>query len=433
MAIENVICLVVDRLHAGFLGAYGNTWIHTPAIDRLAAESFVFDRAMIDTPDLALQYRSLWNGKHVLCPSRSDTPRKSFIAQLVDANWPTTLLTDAPNLAAVPDAAKFDECSVINSAKADLTSPRDAPAEAIDETDAGRFFAAAIDWISSARDHFFLWLHTGTLGRLWDAPLEYRRQYADEDDPSPSQSTSVPNRTLPEHYDPDELLNFNHAYAGQITLIDELIAAFLQSAAERGWDENTLIVFYAPRGFPMGEHRRVGPCDEPLYAELIHVPLMLRFPAAMDLMSRSQSIVMPADVPSTILDACGFPVSGPSAGCGRSLMPLMRGEATQALDRAVCIGPQNQHAVATPAWSLRASEKVGAHPDEGNASTSEANCRLELFAKPDDWHEINDVSDRCPEIAEKMQAEFEAFSQACQTEEPVELRPLPEELVIGYC
>jgi arylsulfatase A-like enzyme len=38
----NAICLVVDRLHTGFLGAYGNTWIETPVFDRLAAESFHF-------------------------------------------------------------------------------------------------------------------------------------------------------------------------------------------------------------------------------------------------------------------------------------------------------------------------------------------------------------------------------------------------------
>ena len=50
----NAICLVFDRLHAGYLGAYGNSWIETPAFDRLASQSFLFDRALIDSPELPL-------------------------------------------------------------------------------------------------------------------------------------------------------------------------------------------------------------------------------------------------------------------------------------------------------------------------------------------------------------------------------------------
>ena len=41
----NAICLVIDRLHAGYVGAYGNTWIETPAMNRLASQSFLLDQA----------------------------------------------------------------------------------------------------------------------------------------------------------------------------------------------------------------------------------------------------------------------------------------------------------------------------------------------------------------------------------------------------
>ncbi len=33
----NVIVVVCNSLHLGFLGAYGNAWIETPNLDRLAA------------------------------------------------------------------------------------------------------------------------------------------------------------------------------------------------------------------------------------------------------------------------------------------------------------------------------------------------------------------------------------------------------------
>ncbi|MBR6480102.1 MAG: hypothetical protein IKT12_00235, partial [Thermoguttaceae bacterium] len=48
----NIICFLTDRLHLGYLGAYGNGWIGTPAFDRLAGESVLFDRAFAATLSL---------------------------------------------------------------------------------------------------------------------------------------------------------------------------------------------------------------------------------------------------------------------------------------------------------------------------------------------------------------------------------------------
>src|SRR6516225_5203419 len=92
----NVICLVIDRLHAGYLGAYGNTWIQTPAFDRLAARSLVFDRATIDSPDLAMQYRSLWLGLHALCPESRVAGRATAMERLNASGYRSVLLTDEP-------------------------------------------------------------------------------------------------------------------------------------------------------------------------------------------------------------------------------------------------------------------------------------------------------------------------------------------------
>ena len=39
----NILLIVSDTLRRDHLGAYGNDWIHTPALDRLAAGSVVFD------------------------------------------------------------------------------------------------------------------------------------------------------------------------------------------------------------------------------------------------------------------------------------------------------------------------------------------------------------------------------------------------------
>ena len=49
-----VLVLAPRGLHLGFVGCYGNDWVATPNLDRLAAEGVVFDQHLLDRPDLAL-------------------------------------------------------------------------------------------------------------------------------------------------------------------------------------------------------------------------------------------------------------------------------------------------------------------------------------------------------------------------------------------
>jgi len=421
MSLPNVVCLAIDRLHVGYLGAYGNTWIRTPAFDRLATESFVWDRVTIDSPDLAMQYRSLWLGLHALCPENRGAARATLVERLNAAGYYSVLLTDEPTLAEDALASQFEERVVIGS---DAARGGVGVAQAVEETDAARFFAAACDWLGSAREPFFLWLHTGTLGRVWDAPIEFREEYRDDDDPPAEFWADIPNRRLPESFDPDELLAITHAYAGQVTLVDQLLGLFLDALDETGLAEGTLFVLFAPRGFPLGEHRRVGPCDEAIYSELVHVPWMWRFPSDNERTGRSEALVQPADLYATILEECGIGAAGQlTAGEGKSILPLAHGQSPAAFDRACVVGPVGQRGIVVPAWSLRLSER----PD----AAAEQIARTELFVKPDDWFEVNEVSDRCPEIAQQLEATFSAFSDACRSGVPAEPATLPEELTVG--
>ena len=43
--INNVVMIVLDTLQFNYLGCYGNDWIKTPNIDRLAAEGVLFENA----------------------------------------------------------------------------------------------------------------------------------------------------------------------------------------------------------------------------------------------------------------------------------------------------------------------------------------------------------------------------------------------------
>ncbi len=417
----NVICLCVDRLHSGFLGAYGNSWIETPAFDRLAGGSFVFDQALIDTPELDRLYRSYWQGWHALCPTGPPDDRPSLAAVLREAGLNTTLLTDERLVGQHPLAVDFDELIEIDPPWEPQT------AESVEQTHLAKCFVEAIDWLESAREPFLLWCHLGAMGTTWDAPPAFRQAYWEEGDPQPTDSADVPDLLLPEDHDPDQLLAISQAYAAQVSLFDTCFGALLELLDGGELGSETLLVLTSSRGFPLGEHRRVGPCadvqddadlqdddiscGEALYGESIHVPLVLRFPDAAGASARSGALVGPADLWATLLQCCGgdCPPS-PSAG---SLMPIIHHEVDVLRDRMCMAGAGQQRAIRTAAWYLR---------DAG---------RAELFAKPDDRWEVNDVAVRCPEVAESLRDLLDQYQQTLPAGMVSTLPPLSEVLCSG--
>ncbi len=401
----NAICLVIDRLHAGYVGAYGNSWISTPAIDRLAWEGFLFDQVLIDGPRLETLYRSLWQGRHALLPSIAGDEARPSLADLLAARGVSTaLITDEPEVAEHPLAKRFGTIE-------ELPLPeRAAVAETLDATHLAGVFAQVIEWLESAPKPFLLWCHLKGLGAPWDGPLEFRRSYVEEEDPEPPQSAEVPNRLLPTGYNPDELLGISQTYAGQVTLLDTCLGALMEFLASDPLGLDTLLVLLSARGFPLGEHHRVGPCDEALYNELVHVPLIVRMPDSFGAGGRSPALVEPADLWATLLDALGAP-SPPVSPTARSLIPVIRGEADALRDRLCIAGTGLERAIATPAWYLRMA------------------ASRELYVRPDDRWQVNDVADRCPEIVDSLRDVFAQYHQILQSGHTLQLRPLDESLL----
>ena len=65
-----IIVLEACGLHLGYLGCYGNDWVATPNLDRLATEGIVFDNHIADQPELRAttpwQERSVGTGRYAL-------------------------------------------------------------------------------------------------------------------------------------------------------------------------------------------------------------------------------------------------------------------------------------------------------------------------------------------------------------------------------
>lgn len=417
----NAICLVIDRLHAGYVGAYGNAWIDTPALDRLACEAFTFDQALVDGPTPESFLGSVWQGRHPLArPEPIELP-STLAALLSRSGVRTTLLSDQAAVARNPLARSFDERVEIDP------SDRPAPARSVEDTHMARCFAQTIgwlgDWRDSSGDPFLLWCHLSGMAGPWDAPQEFRGRYAEPGDPAPPRGADVPRMVLEEDFDPDLLLGITQSYAGQVSLLDTCVAALVEFLGESPTAEETLLVLLSSRGFPLGEHRRVGACDDALHGELVHVPMMIRFPddlggdlgGDLGAAARSQALVTPADLRATLLDWWDVALpDAPDAGSfGESLGPIVRGEVESVRDRLCIVGGDAVRAIRTPAWYLRMDEEP------------------ELYAKPDDRWEVNDVADRCRDVVEELQdaaVEYEACLLADRLED---LSPLSEVLVSG--
>ena len=414
--MKNVLCLVVDGLGAGALGCYGNTWLDTPSLDRLASESYVLDQVVTESCELASVYRSWWQNLPLLAAERSE--RHTLVEQLAKAHRIVHTNGLDEEVATLPLADAFDRSIVL---------PGDVPTEAaatIEDTHAGRFFAAAIEMLAEAESPQFCWMHWQGLLGPWDAPLEFRQRLADEEDPTPPESIDVPNLKLPEDYDPDQLLGIMQAYGGQVMLLDACLGVFLEQFQADPRAEETLLMLCSPRGFPLGEHRIVGLARDASgkltgapYSELVHVPWLLCLGDGRGRLDRSAAIAQPVDMAPTIFDALSIEDPG-LVRCGQSQLPRGgRGEVAER-DRAGMFTASHR-GLRTAHWHY--VEPCG--ESTGDDGPSDA----QLYVKPDDRWEVNNVVRLCREEAEQMRHALRDCEQASTAGEAGPLMsPLPE-------
>ncbi|MEX0586709.1 MAG: sulfatase-like hydrolase/transferase [Pirellulales bacterium] len=401
----SAICLVFDRLQAGALGAYGNTWLPTPNLDELAARSFLFDRCFADAPQLASAYQAYWYGRDAFSPA-SEAGQESLAAQLKSAGVKTMLVTDAPEVASAPGAADFAERILVEH------EPVKRLAKSLEQTQLFRLMAAAIDAASEPSQPFLLWIHARAMAGPWDAPFELREQFVEEDDPPPGDFFELPSLRLAADHDPDELLPLRFAYAAQIVLVDHCVGAFLEAIDERTKSAPgpLLWALTSPRGYPLGEHGFVGATDEKLYNELVHVPLLLGSSDGTGAMARSNALVAPADLFATLCDWWQLKETAPPWAA--SLLPNLRDPNDSAARDRLALRTPHDRALRTAAWSLRLAD----------------DDRAELFAKPDDRWEVNELADRCADVATALRESLNDYIRIRAEGKPADLPPLTPEL-----
>jgi arylsulfatase A-like enzyme len=347
MDFMKILVIEAAGLHLGYLGCYGNDWVATPNLDRLAVQGIVSDWHFADQPELAIttpwQSRSVGTG----CYAFPGAP---------------PLVSDLPRM---PRIVRCDKLT--------------------------RFGADALQ-AAQANDRW-LWLEGPSLLPPWDLEDEMLDAYFDEDDVEEGLTAWTDPQLELVTLNEAEVLQLQNSYAAAVTVFDAQLGELLEAIDL----EDTLLCVTARAGLPLGEHGMIGAPRPWLYDELVHVPLLLRRPNAENAGMRVAALTQPVDLLPTFLEALGQPAS---ALHGRSLWPLIRGEVEELRPYAVAsmrVEDQESWLLRSADWAFHRAKNVG-QP-------------LQLFVKPDDRWEVNNLVQQQGELADGMNAALGAFAE----------------------
>lgn len=354
---RKAIVLSIDGLGARALGAYGNSWYETAHFNYLAASGLLVEQLYATDP----QSIATLGGA---CDALLEQPECEWI-----------LLTDDRD---VCDAFR-DRVS-----SATLLQPQSSGEPVADWTESALagFFSAALEAVEELQPGQLLLLHTVAMTRCWDAPLEYREALRDEEDPEPNASTEPPSVRLDRDADPDELLAWQMSYGAQVKVLDQCLNVLLDLIEELPAEERPLLVVTSPRGYPLGEHRVVGFAEPLLYDELLQVPGIVWMPDSQLAAVRAPELMPVAE----LFRLAAAYVQSEVKEFSRFLIDPLPTSEQPVISRAGGL-----ISIRTPHWKLVSDRE-----------------RDELYVKPDDRWEQNDVHDRCRDMVEELRGQLPA-------------------------
>jgi arylsulfatase A-like enzyme len=394
-----VIVIVLRGLHLGYVGCYGNGWIDTPGLDRLSAEGVVFDQHFCDCPEGAAARRAWRTGQ----ATTQQGMAPDLLALLREHGVVSQLLIEC---SALP-ASEFEE---------GWSAMRRVPPESTTDQPLDRLLEIASDGLDDmiAHEHALLWMELAGLIPLWRIPAEYLNPYFHQPDPAEEEETDeAPVKTLEPWLDPapgplpapsqESFLRLQSTYAGAVSMFDGVVGWLLEQLSDRKLDQETLVAVTTNHGQALGEHGIIGPYRPWLHDELIHVPLLMRLPGGAEAGRRVATLTQSVDLFPTLLDA--FSIAPPPCH-GYSLLPLARGDVGAVRSHVCCglrLGEREEWALRTPEWSFLLP--VAAAPDDPPRTP-------QLYIKPDDRWEVNNVIQHQLELAERFEQTLRTFMAA---------------------
>jgi arylsulfatase A-like enzyme len=369
--IMNVLVLSIPGLRPHYLGCYGNEWVATPALDQFTTQGVVFDRHYADCPGTAAELRPEWTGRavhHVLRPVTAAA--SASLAQVREV------------LAAHEVAHAFPEGFR-------------RPCEEKDPL-GEELLSQLLTWVKNrARgDRWCAWAELRALNPPWQLPAEQLTVYFDEEEEGVPWAGDTDG---PRVLDNEEYVCLQQTYAAVVTHLDGVLESFLDALQQLPAFEETLLVLTADQGVALGEHGVVGPSRPWLHDELVHLPLIVRLPRAAQAGRRVAALTQSVDLYATVLHALGLTIPD---GESSSLLPLALGQKQSGREFVVTSARVGE----AVEWALRTRDWAYLLPAQ--AAANDPPRTPQLYAKPEDAWEVNNVRERHQELAEQLEQQL---------------------------
>lgn len=373
MTRPNVILIMADQHRWDFLGYESNGITHTPNLGTIASEGIIFrsaycssplccpSRAAIasgrygmntgcytnlhqlppGTPSFVQQFRS--NGYHTCAIGKTHMEIHAYDAdfrsephlQYMDSlGWSEVIEADAM----VQHGIKCNYGSFLleHGVLDDYVTfmehygTRGKPNFACQEWTLPERFSltsfvgdSAVDWLRRWDDAKPFLLHVGFVDP--HSPIKplprFMDMYRDSEEVLPWNSANSP----------AGLEDARRGYRALISHVDECVGNIRAVLAEKGMLGNTIVVYVADHGEMAGDHGRTGKTT--FFEGSVHVPLLFAGPGINPGKDNS-ALVEIIDIGRTLCDLCS--VEPHAWDQGRSLVPILTGEATTHRDTVYC-------------------------------------------------------------------------------------------------
>jgi choline-sulfatase len=367
----NVVVITLDTTRWDRIGAYGDRHAQTPNLDRLASEGVLFEQAIttvpLTLPAHATMFTSLLPPRHGIRDNGGyvlDPQHRTLASVLKDSGWNTGAFVGAFVL-----DSKFglDQGFEMYHDRFDVSKYRSVSLSDVARI-GGEVVDNALPWLEAHADkRFFAWLHFYDAHTPYDPPEPFKSRFRDQ------------------------------PYAGEIAYVDWQVGRVLQWLDARGLAERTIVVALGDHGESLNQHQE-STHGLFIYDATTRIPFIVRAPYDRMRGRRVASAVRAEDLMPTLLDLVGTP--GPEGMQGRSLAPLLTGDAT---DLELDAYSESLYAFNHYGWSELKALRSGRFKYI-------ATTRPELYDLERDPGELTNIYDERRPLAERMAAELDRLA-----------------------
>jgi arylsulfatase A-like enzyme len=313
----NIIWLSVESVRADHLGCYGYARDTTPQLDRLAAESTVYERANSVTSWTLTAHASMFTGLYptahrVTQPKDRLADDYTTVAEvLAESGYQTAAVVAGPYLSRAHNLQQgftyVDQSPIqhMKGASADITNP-----------DMERAMFNYLRRHRATDRPFMLFAYYWDTHSEYIPPAPFDTMFVPADAKPIKNVQFMPAFKLGRHISPAQLKYLVAQYDGELRCTDGYIGRMFDLLRELELWENTAIIVTADHGEEFYENGR-NSHKNTVYVESVRVPLIIKWPGS-NPARRDDRLVSLVDLFPTVLELAGC--TDPLPHSGHSLL-----------------------------------------------------------------------------------------------------------------